>query len=55
MNEAEGSQERSNGNTILALLYLAMKLESMGIAEIYNTIALMVSEQYHDNGGGSFN
>jgi hypothetical protein len=48
-------QEKSNGNTILALLYITIKLETVGIAEIYNTIAVMASEQGYDNGGNSFN
>ena len=39
---------------ILTLLFMAMRLEQVGIAEIHNSIAVMVSDdQYSGNGGQS--
>lgn len=43
-----------HGNMILTLLFMAMRLEQVGIAEIHNSIAVMVSDdQYLSNAGQS--
>lgn len=51
---AEGVSN-ANGNTIIAMMSLAMKLEQIGVNEIHQAISLMLSEEDLDHFSPSSN